>query len=392
MITPRISPFTLFVLTLSVGSSFGQQSIQDPAAKEEKPKLAIGFSVADANSDGTLTAIELKKYLDDRIPAGGLPHEQIFIGLDRDNDRKISKNEFGDRHRVIAEILDTPLMPSPVDPGLKFVPYQGPNQVINDAAIMGATYHRYREMRCDQALAWKRLDMAILPESTREVRLPGDTSEVRETRSIDALIQATVILVGGGEDFFSAGAVLISKDGLALTNYHVAEAFNDKLMAMASNGKTYQVIDVLAGHRESDVALIRLRGNDFPFVKIARRVPSAGDNITMIHHTENRYYTFDRGYIKRYPRVGKVSFMEISPDYAPGGSGCGIFNAKRELVGLVSTIVYGDGPGLSEPHPFDDSASGDEASEDDDDFAAMLLVKHAVPLTAIHRLFAKKTK
>jgi hypothetical protein len=112
------------------------------------------------------------------------------------------------------------------------------------------------------------------------------------------------------------------------------------------------------------------------------------DSIIMIHHTENRFYTYDRGYIKRYPMIGKKPWMEISADFAPGGSGCGVFNANHELVGLVSMIMMGDGPtiarqDLSKP-PEDESADGTDGFVASD--GAMVVVKLAVPLTAIREL------
>ncbi|MFO0942190.1 MAG: hypothetical protein U0930_15750 [Pirellulales bacterium] len=42
--------------------------------------------------------------------------------------------------------------------------------------------------------------------------------------------------------------------------------------------------------------------------------------------------------------------MEISAPFAPGGSGCGIFNQELQLIGLVCYISIGDGPSIaSEP-------------------------------------------
>jgi hypothetical protein len=111
----------------------------------------------------------------------------------------------------------------------------------------------------------------------------------------------------------------------------------------------------------------------------------------MVHHSGNRFFTYDRGYIMRFPVLGKYPWMEISADYAPGGSGCGIFNEKRELIGLVSIIQYGDGPTLSED--FDVQADegwieeGDTVDENMQSMDSMLLLKHAVPLSAIRSLW-----
>jgi len=95
----------------------------------------------------------------------------------------------------------------------------------------------------------------------------------------------------------------------------------------------------------------------------------------------------------RYPMIGTDPWMEISADYAPGGSGCGIFNANNELVGLVSMVTFGDGPTLGEPMDMDEIAEQEKLEMEEDyqeegpQDPTMLLVKHAVPLVAIQGLF-----
>jgi hypothetical protein len=125
---------------------------------------------------------------------------------------------------------------------------------------------------------------------------------------------------------------------------------------------------------------------------LASAVPAMADDLVVLHHTENRFFTYDRGYVKRYPRIGSHPWMEISADYAPGGSGCGIFNSRHELVGLVSVIAMGDGPMIASSDLMGEEAEtegwGEDETESGESGAApgALVVKLAVPLTAIREL------
>ncbi len=366
----------------------------------------IGFKPADTNQDGVVKVDEFDSYLKKRLEDPQLPTKKIFDRLDQDKDKSLSEAEFGHRHDAIKHFMGDDyfnFLPDPDDPGQGYVPFRGVNEPIDDGAIYGALYHRYFEFVDDPSLKWPSPSPDKLPASCE---LPlASIERSPEKSSLEDLIKSTAIIAGGNDDFFSGGAVVVSVDGLAVTNFHIAEMMKkSKLVAMTSDGKCHRVIEFLAGSKLRDIALIRLEGNDFTPAKIASRHPAMGDDIVMIHHSENRFYTYDRGYVMRHPRIGEDVWMEISADYAPGGSGCGIYNDRHELIGLVSTIQFGTGPdlaaGFSDLPPLSDSPDeGDPASSDslddpyslDDAFGdTILLVKHAVPLSAIRSVWKQE--
>jgi hypothetical protein len=77
--------------------------------------------------------------------------------------------------------------------------------------------------------------------------------------------------------------------------------------------------------------------------------------------------------------------MEISGEYAVGGSGCGIFNKHHQLVGLVSTIAYGTGPELAkQTFDFED----EETSEEEEEFGDyVILVRQASSWVSLRSLW-----
>ncbi len=385
-----------------VFATFGMLNIgMDNCRAWQEPK--VGFEPADTDRSGGVSPLEMEIYLSDRLHDEDLRHGEIFANIDADKNGSISKAEFENRHEAIenamgAGYLGGDAFDHPDDPGKDFVPCLGLDQPTHDGKIMGAVFHRFIGLVEDASIKWPpRTKLSRVPESL-DVNLVQQGNF--EEPSVRNLIDATVIVSGGNEmGFFTAGAVLISEDGLALTNYHVAEFLEEgKMAGMTADGKCHPVVEFLAGNQDRDVALIRLKGNGFSFVKVAANSPKVGDNLEMIHHSENRFFTYDRGYVMRHPVLGEYPWMEISADYAPGGSGCGIYNDKRELVGLVSIIQYGDGPTLAESLDMesdDESWFGQDGNEDDQNMQAgkaMLLVKHAVPLSAIRSLWKDSVK
>jgi len=367
--------------------------------------MSIGFAAADADSSGGVSAPEMEKYLADRLEDDDLKHAAIFDRIDANDDDSISEEEFENRHGAItAEMGENYFgagVPDFEDPGEGYVLHPGANKPTNDAKIMGAVLHRFEQLSDDESVTWlEDVDVDKVPatlDSVLQQQKPGDGKP-----SVDDVIKSTVIICGGGDmGFFTAGGVVISKDGLVVTNNHVAIALADgKMGAMTSDGKCHPVVEYLATNKDRDVALLRIKGSNFTHVNVAKSAPGIGSTLEMLHHSENRFYTYDRGYVMRYPVLGAHPWMEISADYAPGGSGCGIFNEKRELVGLVSIIQYGDGPMLAEELDMsaDDEGFGDEGFGEEEGFGdegemgggdmdAMLLMKHAVPLSAIRSLW-----
>lgn len=396
--------------TIAQKSSVGSHNADSATTADGLP---IGFSAADVDGDKSISKSELKTYLDARLGDVSMPHRKLFHRMDVDGNGQLSSEEFGQRHAAIMHFMGRDFFGGsvPDDPGKDFVPYQSADKPIDDKATFAAVLHRYMEMRSSSPGTWVKQDPGTGSAATVG-EVPLNASDAKPTFA--ELMDSSVIIAGGGDDFFSAGAVIISKDGLALTNYHVVEGIHkSNVIGMTADGKCHRVIEYIAGDPKDDVALIRLEGTGFKPARIARTVPPMASDIVMLHHSENRFFTYDRGYVMRYSKIGDVTRLEISSDYAPGASGCGIFNSNHELVGLVSSIDMGDGPTLAEGYPedYDDYQAGDgkdgadakgpagpSGPADDDEYYdemeytpfGSIMVKHAVPLSAIHSLWSKQ--
>lgn len=356
-----------------------------------------GFKAADVDGNRKLELIELTPYLRSRYQDGILPTREIFTRLDKNKNSVISLPEFAELDSAIShfmggDYLDFMGMPDPSDPGVGYVFFRGLDHPIDDRAIYGAAFHRSRELSRANRDA-PNVDLKSVPTVLPGSRPAANSATLDQDRSIEDLVRSTIVIAGGHPDFYSMGGVIISPDGLALTNYHVAESLKDhQLVGFTSDGKPHRVVEFLAGDPDRDIALIRLQGSGFPSARIGADAPKMGDDIVVLHHSENRYFTYDRGHVMRFPRLGNNTWMEISSDYAPGGSGCGIYNQQHELIGLVSNIAYGDGPSLAnyvENNAEDKSSTFDYGRAAGADEFGAIRVKHAVSLDSIHGLWSR---
>lgn len=143
-----------------------------------------------------------------------------------------------------------------------------------------------------------------------------------------------------------SGGVIISSDGLVLTNHHVIDRGDSGIkgmLVMTHDGCAYPIVEVLAGSRRSDVALIRIKA-DRPLraAPLAEVAPMAMDAINVISHPQSQFYVLTQGVVSRHAKPtltgDRGTWMEITANFAGGSSGSGVFNARGEVVGLVSRI------------------------------------------------------
>ena len=140
-----------------------------------------------------------------------------------------------------------------------------------------------------------------------------------------------------------ASGVIIREDGIVLTNYHVVDDKQDRMLGigvMTHDGKAFLVDEVLAADKESDVAILRLKGaKELAAAPVFRDEP-VGEPVTIISNPTGRFFSLSHGCISRYHISKEGAFiMNVTADYAKGSSGGPIFNDRGDVVGLVANTV-----------------------------------------------------
>lgn len=271
-------------------------------------------------------------------------------------------------------------------------------QRMKEGEVVGLTLAEIQERLKEtegKTIPWSDLGL-----SAREA--PGSSTQVYEQMVRSTLMVGTIYDCGRCDNLHAniAGGVVISKDGLALTNHHVLEREEsgvETLMAMTSDGTPRPILEVLACNEKADVALIRL-GGDAPFhpASLASNVPTPAQHVRVLSHPRNEYYVLTEGEVSRYvsfrSRRTSTLWMEITAPFGGGSSGSGIFNDQGEVVGLVSRIhpLYrtpSSGPGR--PTEGDSDEEPSRRTGRGTPYVEMIL-RRCVPLQSISECFEQE--
>jgi serine protease Do len=140
---------------------------------------------------------------------------------------------------------------------------------------------------------------------------------------------------GEGSGFF------ISADGYAVTNNHVVE--HAKTVQVVTDYGKILSAKVIGTDPETDLALIKVDGNNFPFVKFADRDPRIGDWVIAVGNPFGLGGTVTAGVVSARDRdIGSGpydDFIQIDAPMNKGNSGGPSFDVNGNVIG-VNTAIF----------------------------------------------------
>jgi len=149
------------------------------------------------------------------------------------------------------------------------------------------------------------------------------------------LPQGHEVITGQGSGFF------ISRDGYAVTNNHVVQNA-DNVQVTTDDGKTYSA-KVIGADSRTDLALIKIDGNDFPFVKLSDNPPRIGDWVLAVGNPFGLGGTVTAGIVSARGRdIGAGpydDFIQIDAPVNKGNSGGPTFDVDGNVIG-VNTAIF----------------------------------------------------
>jgi serine protease Do len=140
---------------------------------------------------------------------------------------------------------------------------------------------------------------------------------------------------------------IISSDGYILTNNHVAGNV-DKMKVVLQDGRTFTDAKVIGTDPDSEVALIKIEGNDFPVLPMgdSDRL-QIGDMVMAIGNPFGLMETVTVGVVSATKRsVGITayeSFIQTDAAINPGNSGGPLVNMDGRAIGINTAIVSESG-------------------------------------------------
>src|SRR5208283_2189254 len=147
--------------------------------------------------------------------------------------------------------------------------------------------------------------------------------------------QGHQVITGQGSGFF------ITSDGYAVTNNHVVQNA-DNVQVATDDGKTHSA-KVIGTDPRTDLALIKVDGKDFPYVKLADGAPRVGDWVLAVGNPFGLGGTVTAGIVSARGRdIGAGpydDFIQIDAPVNKGNSGGPTFDVEGNVIG-VNTAIF----------------------------------------------------
>ena len=143
------------------------------------------------------------------------------------------------------------------------------------------------------------------------------------------------VILGQGSGFF------ISADGYAVTNNHVVDKA-ESVQVTTDDGKTH-IAKVIGTDPRTDLALIKVNGGPFPYVKLSDNVPRIGDWVLAVGNPFGLGGTVTAGIVSARGRdIGASAyddFIQIDAPVNKGNSGGPTFDTEGNVIG-VNTAIF----------------------------------------------------
>lgn len=162
-------------------------------------------------------------------------------------------------------------------------------------------------------------------------------SAVVEVMGLDAKKQSAILGTG----------FLVTASGVFVTNYHVIGGIYPAQVRLA-NGDVYDSISVVDTDERKDIAVLKVKGFDLPFVPLGNSDSvKIGQEVVVIGNPRGLEGTVTDGLVSAVRDTGAgYKVFQISAPISPGSSGSPVFEKTGQVVG-VATATIKDGQNLN---------------------------------------------
>lgn len=139
---------------------------------------------------------------------------------------------------------------------------------------------------------------------------------------------------------------IISDDGYILTNHHVIDGADEIIVRL--NNRDEYIADVIGSDKDSDVALLKIDGDDLPTLEYGdSNALKVGEWVLAIGSPFGFDHTVTAGIVsakgRSLPSDNYVPFIQTDVAINPGNSGGPLFNMDGEVIGINSQIYSRSG-------------------------------------------------
>lgn len=182
----------------------------------------------------------------------------------------------------------------------------------------------------------------ILSEESRE--LSETSEELSQQEDVSIYKEAVVAIQGNGG---RGTGFSISDDGYILTNHHVV--FKKEPLTVSFPNGEYFTAEIIESLEEPDLALLKVDGEDLPFLTLRQSDAKKNEDIYVIGNPRLQTQIVNAGQILNNEHP--FQRLKISNKILPGHSGSPVIAENGEVVGVVYARSLGteEGYGLAIP-------------------------------------------
>ena len=142
-----------------------------------------------------------------------------------------------------------------------------------------------------------------------------------------------MVFTTDGYNAYQGSGFFISKDGLAVSNYHVFKgtAIGYEVIKLF-DGRQYKIERVLAKSESDDYILFKIEG-EFNYIPVSERRCEVGERVYTIGSPKGLENTFASGEISQ---IREGDFIQISCPIDHGSSGGALINKYGEAIGITT--------------------------------------------------------
>lgn len=206
---------------------------------------------------------------------------------------------------------------------------------FQDNKAKQAEFEERERLLHEKELNLKEKELALKQQEINELK-SNQRKDLNNLPELYEKVKSSVYLIYTlNSDGISQGsAFVISKNGIAVSNYHVFKSASEAI-AINENGQKFQINELLSYSEELDYVIFRLNStSDLPFAQIASTLPAVGEKCFAIGNPEGLTQTLSMGLVSSYREGQKI--IQTNTEITHGSSGGPLFNSSGEVIGITT--------------------------------------------------------
>ena len=141
------------------------------------------------------------------------------------------------------------------------------------------------------------------------------------------------------EAFKHGSGFFICESGLAVTNYHVLVGAHFATIT-TSDGEAFRIAGLYDFDRATDIALIQVYGDGFPYLEISDTPVRTGATVYTLGSPLGMYSSFSKGIISQATRIFEgFNFIQLDAAISVGSSGGALLDTNGRVIGVTTAVL-----------------------------------------------------